>query len=248
MASTYETGCIQNVANFETLISYITAFGNDYNPSKTSLTLPELQKKLTEAKASLNAVNVAFSAHSNAIAARESAFEPLSKLVTRVNNALKATDTTTQVDDSAKTIVRKIQGTRASAKLTEEQKQALAAEGKEVIQVSASQMGFNDRIENFDKLITLLSSIPNYAPNEEELKIESLTAYLNDLKSKNAAVLPLEVQLSNARIVRNDIQDRPLTGLIDVALDSKVYIKSVFGASSPQYKQISKLAFVKRKK
>ena len=173
---------------------------------------------------------------------------PLSKLVTRVNNALKATDTTTQVDDSAKTIVRKIQGTRASAKLTEEQKQALAAEGKEVNQVSASQMGFNDRIENFDKLITLLSSIPNYAPNEEELKIESLTAYLNDLKSKNAAVLPLEVQLSNARIVRNDIQDRPLTGLIDVALDSKVYIKSVFGASSPQYKQISKLAFVKRKK
>ena len=152
MASTYETGCIQNVANFETLISYITAFGNDYNPSKTSLKIPELQKILSEAKTSLNAVNVAFSAHSNAIAARESAFEPLSKLVTRVNNALKATDTTTQVDDSAKTIVRKIQGTRASAKLTEEQKQALAAEGKEVIQVSASQMGFNDRIENFDKL------------------------------------------------------------------------------------------------
>ena len=27
MASTYETGCVQNVANFETLISYITAFG-----------------------------------------------------------------------------------------------------------------------------------------------------------------------------------------------------------------------------
>ena len=85
MASTYETGCIQNVANFETLISYITAFGNDYNPSKTSLKIPELQKILSEAKTSLNAVNVAFSAHSNAIAARESAFEPLSKLVTRVN-------------------------------------------------------------------------------------------------------------------------------------------------------------------
>ena len=122
MASTYETGCVQNVANFETLISYITAFGADYNPSKTSLKIPELQKILSDAKVSLNAVNVAFSAHSNAIAARESAFEPLSKLVTRVNNALKATDTTTQVDDSAKTIVRKIQGTRASAKLTEEQK------------------------------------------------------------------------------------------------------------------------------
>ena len=248
MASTSETGCIQNVANFETLISYISAFGADYNPSKTSLTIPELQKILSEAKQTLNAVNIAFSAHSNAIAAREAAFEPLSKLVTRTNNALKATDTTTQVDDSAKTIVRKLQGVRASAKLTDEEKKALEAEGKEVNQISTSQMGFNDRLENFDKLITLLSSIPNYAPNEEDLKIESLSAYRDSLKAKNLAVLPTEVQLSNARIARNNIQDSPLTGLVDIAFDAKVYIKSVFGATSPQYKQISKLAFVKRKK
>ena len=248
MASTYETGCIQNVANLETLISYITAYGSAYNPSKTSLTIPELQKILSEAKVSLINVNLALSAHTNAAAARESAFEPLSKLITRVNNALKATDTTTQVDDSAKTIVRKLQGARASAKLTDEEKKALEAEGKEVTQISTSQMGFNDRIENFDKFITLLSSIPNYAPNEEDLKIKSLSAYLDSLKAKNADVLPTEVQLSNARIARNDIQDRPLTGLVDIAFDTKVYIKSVFGATSPQYKQISKLAFVKQKK
>ena len=205
MASTYETGCIQNVANLETLISYITAFGTDYNPSKNSLTIPELQKILSEAKVSLNTVNVAFSAHSNATAARESAFEPLSKLVTRANNALKATDTTTQVDDSAKTIVRKLQGSRANAKITEEEKKALEAEGKAVNQISVSQMGFNDRLENFDKFITLLSSIPNYAPNEEDLKITSLSAYRDSLKAKNSDVLPTEVQLSNAPIARKEI-------------------------------------------
>jgi hypothetical protein len=248
MASTSETGHATNVANFETLISYITAFGTDYNPSKDRLTIPELQKILSDAKASLNAVNVAFSAHSNASAARESAFEPLSKLITRANNALKATDTTTQVDDSAKTLVRKIQGTRASAKLTDEEKKALEAEGKSTTQISTSQMGFSDRIENFDKFITLLSSIPDYTPNEEDLKTESLSASLDNLKIKNSDVLPTEVQLSNARIARNEIQDRPLTGLVDLAFDAKVYIKSVFGATSPQYKQISKLAFVKIKK
>ena len=248
MASTSETGLATNVANFETLISYITAFGTDYNPSKNRLTIPELQKILSEAKASLNAVNVAFSAHSNAAAARESAFEPLSKLVTRANNALKATDTTTQVDDSAKTIVRKLQGSRASAKLTDDEKKALEAEGKEVTQISTSQMGFSDRLENFAKFITLLSSIPDYIPNEEDLKTASLSASLDNLKIKNSAVVPTEVQLSNARIARNEIQDRPLTGLVDIALDAKVYIKSVFGATSPQYKQVSKLAFVKQKK
>ncbi|MEI6755294.1 MAG: hypothetical protein WCK78_19320 [Paludibacter sp.] len=248
MASTSETGLTTNVANFETLISYITAFGTDYNPSKNRLSIPELQKILSEAKASLNAVNVAFSANSNAAAARESAFEPLSKLVTRANNALKATDTTTQVDDSAKTIVRKLQGSRASAKLTDEEKKALEAEGKSTTQISTSQMGFSDRLENFAKFITLLSSIPDYIPNEEDLKTASLSASLENLIIKNSAVLPTEVQLSSARIARNEIQDKPLTGLVDIALDAKVYIKSVFGATSPQYKQVSKLAFVKQKK
>ena len=38
------------------------------------------------------------------------------------------------------------------------------------------------------------------------------------------------------------------TGLVDVALDSKTYIKSIFGATSPQYKQISKLRFIRPKR
>jgi len=245
MASTSETGYAKNVANLETLITFVTAFGATYNPSKDTLKLSALQTLLSDAKASLNTVNVAFSARSNAVAARESAFEPFPKLVTRVNNALKATDTTSQVDDSAKTIVRKLQGTRASAKLTEEEKKALAAEGKEANQISNSQMGYDDQVENFDKFVSLLSSIPQYAPNEEELKVTSLSALRDSLRAKNTDVITAEVQLSNARIARNDIQDRPLTGLVDIAFDTKVYIKSVFGASSPQYKQVSKLEFKK---
>ena len=33
------------------------------------------------------------------------------------------------------------------------------------------------------------------------------------------------------------------TRMVDIALDSKAYIKSAFGATSPQYKQVSKLEF-----
>jgi len=152
MTSTTETGHAKNVANFESLTLSAIGFGNAYNPSKDSLKIPAMQTLLTAAKNSLNAVNVAQATYSNAVAARESAFEPLSKLITRVNNSLKATDTTTQVDESAQTIVRKLQGTRASAKLTDEEKKALEAEGKEITQISASQMSYDSRMENFDKL------------------------------------------------------------------------------------------------
>ena len=243
MASTSETGHANNVANFENLITSATAFGTSYNPSKASIKLTALQIILANSKESLNSLNISQSAYSNAVAARESAFEPFSKLVTRVNNSLKASDTTVQVDESAQTIVRKLQGKRASAKLTDEEKKTLEAEGKEVTQISAAQMSYDSRIENLDKLIMLLTSVPLYNPNEDDLKVESLTTLYTELKAKNTDVLTASIQLSNARISRNEILYKPLTGLVDLASDSKVYIKSVFGATSPYFKQISKIEF-----
>ena len=246
MASTSETGHAKNVTNLENLITSIIALGTSYNPTRDSIKLTALQTMLNASKESLNAVNIAQATYSNAVAARKVAFQPFGKLITRVFNSLKATETTTQVDQSVRTIVRKLQGRRASAKITEEEKKALEAEGKEVNQISASQMSFDNRIENFDKLIMLLSSVPLYNPNEEELKIESLKALYNQLKEKNIEVILPIVQLSNSRISRNEILYKENTGLVDIALDSKTYIKSVFGATSPQYKQISRLYFKNR--
>ena len=248
MTNTSETGHAKNVTNLESLITSIIALETSYNPSRDSIKLPALQALLTASKESLNAVNIAQATYSNAVAARKVAFEPFGKLITRVMNSLKASGASTQVVQSARTIVRKLQGRRASAKITEEEKKALEAEGKEVNQISASQMSFDNRIENFDRLIMLLSSIPLYNPNEEELKVETLKALHNQLKEKNSEVILPIVQLSNSRMNRNKILYNENTGLVDVALDSKTYIKSIFGATSPQYKQISKLRFIRPKR
>ena len=248
MTNTSETGHAKNVTNLESLITSIIALETSYNPSRDSIKLTSLQTLLTASTESLNAVNIAQAAYSNAVAARKVAFEPFSKLITRVMNSLKASGASTQVVQSARTIVRKLQGRRASAKITEEEKKALEAEGKEVNQISASQMSFDNRIENFDRLIMLLSIIPLYNPNEAELKVETLKALHNQLKEKNTEVILPIVQLSNSRIARNKILYSENTGLVDVALDSKTYIKSIFGATSPQYKQISKLRFIRPKR
>jgi hypothetical protein len=243
MSSTTETGHAKNVAKLDELLSSVVGFGAAYNPSSPALELLELQTLSTSAKLALAAVNTASSAYSSAVAAREIAFEQFSKLTTRILNALKATGTSPQVVDNAQTIVRKLQGRRATPKKSEEQLKALATEGKVVKEISTSQLSYDSRIENLDKLIKLLASIPLYAPNEADLKVTAITALYNDLKAKNAAVLAATTQLSIARITRNEIMYKPNTGLVDVALAAKTYIKSVFGASSVQYKQISKLAF-----
>ena len=104
-------------------------------------------------------------------------------------------------------------------------------------------MSYDSRIENLDKLIKLLESIGAYAPNEEELKTTSLTTLYNTLKVKNASVVAATTPMSNARISRNNILYKANSGMVDIALDTKTYIKSLYGATSPQYKQVSKLAF-----
>ena len=254
MSSSIETGHAKTVANFEKLIDYCEGYGTIYNPSKTTISLASLKTLHNKAKEVLTEVNSNFPSYSNAIAAREIVFAPLSKLATKVINALKATDTSDQVIDNARTIIRKLQGRRASAKTKqaevptvenpEEIKIVLPIEPKEI---SASQMSFDSRIENLDKLIKLISSVPEYAPNEEELKISSLTTLYNDLRAKNTAVMQAVVPISNARITRNEILYKEKTGLVDVALDVRAYVKSIFGATSPQFKQISKLSFRKEK-
>jgi hypothetical protein len=243
MANQSETGHAKNVANFSTLITIVKGFKTVYNPSKSSIALPALTTLKTAADAVIAEVNTALGAYNTAIAARELAFGPLSKLATRILNSIKATDAPKPVVNSAAALVRKLQGRRATPKKTEEELAASETEGAESKQISSSQMSFDNRIDNFDRLIQLLITIAEYTPNETDLKTASLTTYLQSLQAANATAIDAETNLDNARIVRNEILYQPSTGLFDVASAVKLYVKSVFGATSAQYKQVSALKF-----
>jgi hypothetical protein len=247
MSVNSESGHAKNVANFGKLVSFCTGYGADYNPSNAAITVESLNAMQTGAQNTINAVNAGLPAYNNAVAAREGAFKPLSRLITRVMNALKAAGPSPALTDNALTLVRKLQGRRASSKLTEEEKQALIAAGKEVNEISSSQLSYDNRIDNLDKLINLLGSIPEYKPNETELQVASLTALLADLRAKNEAAVNAAIPVSNARIARNEVLYKEGTGLVDNALNIKAYVKSVFGATSPQYRQISGLEFKRYK-
>jgi hypothetical protein len=243
MSKNAESGHAKCGANLESLISVINGFGAAYNPSKPSLSLSNLNALSQNVNNALNLVNSASGRYTIAIAARTVAFKPLSKLATRILNAIRASDTTQQIDDAAQSLVRKLQGKRATPKLTTEQKASLKAEGIVKKEVSSSQMGFDNRLDGFDKLIQLLSPLSQYAPNEAELQLATLINYYNTLKALNAEAVSAETQLKNARLSRNDIFYKPETGLVDIATAVKKYIKSLFGATSQQSKQISGLTF-----
>lgn len=245
MTNTAETGHNKNLANFVTLNSYVYAYGAVYNPSNPNIVLSALNDLSAKSLIVVQAVDAAKPAYSVARAERETAFAPLKKLVTRIMNALLASNTSPEIDASVKTIVRKIQGKRATPWKTEEEKQVMEAEGKTAKEISSSQTGYDNQLENLYQLIQLLINVKQYAPNETELQTTSLTELYNNLKAKNEAVLAATVPLSNARIARNEVLYNNPSGLFYVAAEVKQYVKSIFGATSPQYKQISKLKFTK---
>lgn len=178
MASTSEQGHNRNAVNFDKLIIHCTSYGPTYNPSKASLKIAAMQVQATAAKNSLTTVNTLTPAWKNAVTARVTAFKPFDKLITRANNALKASDTTKEVIDSAQTIVRKLQGRRATPKKTEEQKKVAADAGNTIVEISTSQMSYDSRLDNLDKLIKLFSSVAAYAPNEADLKTHPLQQFI----------------------------------------------------------------------
>ena len=235
-----EAGNAINVANFEDLISICTGYGAPYNPVKQTLTLSELTNKHMLAKAAMSAVSSALPANTNAINARELVFAPLTKLVTRIPYAVVASDAPANAVADVKTLVRKLQGRRATPKIKDD---PATPQDESANSISSSQQSFDNRVEFLDKLIQLLAVLPGYKPNEPELTAPSLTTLLADMKAANTAVINSETPLTNARIKRNDELYNPQTGLVAVANAVKAYVKSVFGLSSPQYKQLNKLKF-----
>lgn len=242
MASTTETGHAKNVATFEDLISFCTGYGVSYNPSKAALKLPALTAQLTGANAALQAVKVAKTAYDNATNARELAFKPLKPLATKVVNSLAATEAANQTVDDVKSTNMKIQGRRAKA-IEKPTAAALAAGAAPVKTASTSQQSYDKLIDHFAQLIATLTAEPKYIPNENELKVASLNTMLADLKAKNTAVINTTTALSNARIARDKALYAETLGMVDTAQDAKQYVKSLFGATSPQYKQVSGLKF-----
>ena len=238
MASTSETGHAKNVDNLGLLISNIASYGDRYKPTNPSILLEALKKMEADGRAAVLAVNDAMPIYSRATIERDNAFAPLGQLVTRSLNSLRASSSSEQTDEAASAIVRKIRGNRTTAK-------AAAATDVKVATVSTSQQSYDSVIDNYERYIQYIAATPEYAPNEEDIKLPVLKALAVDLRAKNTACNNAKVAIDNARMARNRALYTPLTGLVDVALDAKTYIKSLFGSTSPEYKQVAKIDFTK---
>lgn len=244
MTSTSETGHAKNIDNADYLNVIIAAFGARYNPGNPAIAATALKEKAIAARKAVNDVSLAQGYYFQAAAAREAAFKELLPISTSIVNTLRASTTSERIDANATTIIRKIRGSRAKP-LPEPKPAAEGEVAVKVETVSVSHKSYDSLVDSFDELGNLLSTTPEYAPNEPELKLDAVKAFATELRAKNNAVNAALATLDAARNTRNRELYEPDNGLVDSALTAKTYIKAIFGQTSPEYKQVAKIEFQK---
>lgn len=253
MAAFSEVGHAKNVANFEDLIIICTGYGTKYNPSAASIKIPALTAQHTNADNLIDNVEVAAKNFHIGVGDRKNEFDPLKQFSTQLVNAYIGVNPGKAKIANAKTINAKIQGQKLKkVKEVNPVPNTLISNGDKIIappipetpkDISASQQSYDQLIEHFSKLVTLLAADPLFLPNEVPLQTASLNAKLMALKTTNTNVGITYTAVTNTRIARDHALYDKETGLCDTAQTVKSYVISVFNASSPEYKMLDKIRF-----
>ena len=236
MPLTSEVGHAKNVANLQKLTEQVNVY-TLYNPPVDNIKVANLQTLYTTASTKLNEVEDKRNANKNAITFRQSAFENLKSTCTKIINHLGILGLPQGTIDQAKSLNRLIQGGQKKATTPPE-------EGKEETRtVSTSRQSYTQQAENFETLLQLLSTIPAYNPNENDLKLANLNTYKDSLVSSTQSVDQTEAELNNKLIERDNILYTEGTGLYSIAQNVKKYVKSIYGATSSEYANVSAIKF-----
>ena len=189
-------------------------------------------------------VQTAKNNYSQKVDEREIAFKDVKKFTTRIIANLSGTNVSPETITDSKTIAAKIKATKTT-------KPKMDTQNPDSINPTStahsnSRQSFDSLYENFNDLINLLQTTTGYDTNTTEFQIPALTVFADTLKTANENTNTAIIEVTNKRIERDNLLYTPITGLVDAALDTKNYIKGIFGASSPQYKTVNKISFRNR--
>ena len=240
MPSQSEVGHTKNVANLQKLTEQVNVY-TLYNPPVDNLKLVNLQTLYTTASTKLSEVEDKRHANKNAITLRQSAFENLKSTCTKIINLLDILGLSQGTLDQAKSLNRTIQG--GQKKTTTPPQDPNNQQPTTNNSISTSRQSYTQQAENFGILLQLLSTIPSYTPNEDDLKLINLNIYKDSLVSSTQAVDQTEAELNNKLIERDNILYADGTGLYSIAQNVKKYVKSLYGATSPEYTTVSAIKF-----
>src|SRR3954447_24969453 len=216
MSSSQEKGHAKNVANLKLMNTRVAGYGTTYNPNNPNILLPALNGKAGDADTAVKAVQTVETPYKDAKDARRVAYDRLNPLVRSAMGILKSADGVSETTlNDAYTLAKKITGTNRPPKKKNVNPPANGTEATEPTEQShsVSQQSFDMRLANFNDFISILQATPQYAPNEDDIKVTALADFAQALADTNNAVNEAFVPYNAALRARDIELYYPQTGL-----------------------------------
>ena len=234
---------VKNVEAFTRLIGFCTGYGGKYNPVRPNLQVSMLNATLAQAQQAMREEKLAKNTYNNVINARMITFQELPKLASRVVATLAAAGASLQTLTDAKVFQHRTFG--GPVKTTTATPIDTAGEPSVRKSKPLRQRGFAAMADNFEKLVSLAGTLPEYQTNEDELKVEALQAKVTELHALSNAVISAQISWSNGLINRNNALYEADNALYVSGKHTRQYVKALFGPDSEQYAQVKSLVFTK---
>lgn len=236
----HPTGNSINVFNLNELIENIKTL-DKYTPSKLALQLPQLQQLYNKGTWHLEEVLKKKNTWSICVDTRQERYKSLGAFCSRIVGIMSGTNASPADIENAKSIVKKLKGIRLHKPNKKDIPNPEDPEANK--ERSISRASFDSMYECFADLVSLLSMTEGYEPLNPEFTLEALELLKDQLLQANFSIDTAIANINAARISRNEFLYTEETGLVDIALHAKKYIKGVYGATSLEFKDINKIRF-----
>jgi len=248
--STSEKGHAKVTANFSRLITIAKRNSKVYKPANAKLKIPALETANAQGEQLVNNVSPNEKVYSVSVGKRHVVFDTIE---TNATGAYSSLDSLDGVDENLKkkafTSLKKLKGTNKAASTTTAAASVAAdpsgAAAPSRKKHSVSQQSFDMKLKNFREFIDVLKLIPEYDPEEDELKIASLVALLDSATSINKKVDYDYSPYATALNLRDVFLYFKETGLVDLSKKLKSYIKSVKDISATDKEEAKGIPFSK---
>ncbi|MCK7590468.1 hypothetical protein M0G43_07790 [Subsaxibacter sp. CAU 1640] len=231
---TEETGHGINLRNFGRISNAVDAQGDDYINTNPLLDPDALHDVYDAATQSISTLSNKQALLDVAVEAQVSEYADLKTTCTQAVRFFTTCGVSAMAIAQLKNLNAVIQGYRV-----------IKAKADDLDLNSVSHQSYAQLAIYFEAFIQFLEQQTAYTPGAIKLKPNALRDKHTRMVDKYRAVEMMRTETRNARIARDVIMYKDITGLVDRAYAVKNVFLSLFGSRSFQYKEISGLSFRK---
>lgn len=244
MAIIQESGHVVNSTNIANRVSVISRHQTEYQPANDSLLLSELTPLSEKVKKAVQKVIETHQAYTRVTANRRKDYDQLDTLASKAFQILKSSDASAEEVKMGKDLFDKYKSVRVKDIPDAEELKAKAAVNGEtppiVKNISVSQQGYTNRVNNFLSFVNFLKSVNAYQPNEAALKTAAMESVANNIIALNEQRNAAADAWSSAIKERNKIMYGSGSGAYEIMTRVMAYVAGSAGKDSAFYTELQK--------